>query len=102
MCDPSLCERGQELSPRHFWTHFGSLLEDRFGTHFCSLLEAVSGLILELIWSAESVPESNKKAYGILEHPYPNLESFRCTLLRYKYILRKLDGSLRTQLELPR
>ena len=43
---------GPTLRPRHFWTHFGSLLEDRFGTHFWSISEAVSGLILELIWSA--------------------------------------------------
>ena len=40
------------LYPPHFWTPFGSLLEDRFGTHFCSISEAVSGLILELIWRA--------------------------------------------------
>ena len=53
---------GPTLSPRHFWTPFGSLLEDRFGTHFCSISEAVSGLILELIWSVESIPESSKKA----------------------------------------
>ena len=43
---------GPTLLARHFRTHFGSLLEDRFGTHFWSILEAVSGLILELIWSA--------------------------------------------------
>ena len=48
-----------------------------------------------------SIPESSKKAYGILADPYPNLENFRCTLLRF-VLLRKLDGSLRTQLELPR
>ena len=54
---------GPTLSPRHFWILFGSLLEDRFGTHFwsisgsglgthfCSISDAVSGLILELIWS---------------------------------------------------
>ena len=35
-----------------FWTHFGSLSEDRFRTHFWSILETVLGLILELIWSA--------------------------------------------------
>ena len=52
------------LSPRHFWIHFGSLLEDRFGTHFCSISEAVSGLILELIWSAESILEGSRKAYA--------------------------------------
>ena len=42
---------GPTLSPRDFRTHFGSLLEERSGTHFWSILEAVSGLILELIWS---------------------------------------------------
>ena len=61
-----------------FLVHLGI----RFGTHFCSLLEAVSGLILELIWSVERIPERTKDTDGILEDPYPNLESFRCTLLR--------------------
>ena len=70
-------------APRHFSRHFRSLLGIRFRIHFWSLLEAVSGLILELIWSVERIPERTKDADGILEDPYPNLESFRCTLLRY-------------------
>ncbi len=57
----------------------------RFRTHFWSLLEAVSGLILELIWSVERIPESTKNAAGIFEDPCPNLESFRCTLLRFHW-----------------
>ena len=52
---------GPTLSARHFWTHFGSLLGIQFGTHFCFISEAVSGPILELIWSVESIPESSKK-----------------------------------------
>ena len=47
---------GPTLYSAHFWIHFGSILEDRFGTHFWSILETVLGLILELIleliWSA--------------------------------------------------
>ena len=39
------------LYPPHFWTHLGSLQGIRFGIHFWSISEAVSGLILELIWS---------------------------------------------------
>ena len=61
-----------------FPVHFGG----GFGTHFCSISEAVSGLILKLIWSAESIQESSRKAIEIFEDPAPNLESFRCTLLR--------------------
>ena len=57
---------------------------------------------MELIWSVERILERTKDAPdGIFGDPCPNLESFRCTLLR-SLILRKLDGSLRTQLELPR
>ena len=53
------------LSGRHIWTHFGSILEDRFGTHFWSILETVLGLMLELIrdsfWSSFGVPEASRK-----------------------------------------
>ena len=39
---------GPTLYPHDFWTHFGSLLEIRFGTHFFTILEAVSG---DSFWS---------------------------------------------------
>ena len=60
-----------------FPVHFGG----GFGTHFCSISEAVSGLILELIWSAESIPESSKKVYAETnkERPTESLELFSPT-----------------------
>ena len=41
---------GPTLRPRHFWIHFGSLLEDRFGIHFC----VTFGLSLDLSWRTGS------------------------------------------------
>ena len=52
-----------------FLVHFGG----GFGTHFWSILQAVSGLMVDLILSALSIPESSKKANGISEDPSPKL-----------------------------
>ena len=52
-----------------FRVHFGGGV----GTHFWSNLQAVSGLMLDLILSALSIPESSKKANGISEDPSPKL-----------------------------
>ena len=55
-------------------------------------------LIRDSFWSSFGAPKvsrkSSKKAYGILEDPPPNLESFRCTLLRclLTYLLYARDG----------
>ena len=56
----------------------------RFRDSFSSSFGAskVSRKVARRYTESQKIPESSKKAYGILADPSPNLESFRCTLLR--------------------
>ena len=85
------------LSPRHIWTPFGSLLEDRFGTHFWSILETVLGLILELIrdscWNSFGAPKvSRRGTRRHTESPQIRIPTWKASVARFSGYGQAEDG----------